>query len=417
MCNRFGVVPLFNLLKNLSRLKNEPTLIDQQKVMIDTQTAQTEQLLHICDSLRTQSLEINKQTEQLLHIFDSLRAQSLEINKHKEQLFHIGASLDTQSLELTRLGSHVNAMDARWGQGFSASELEMVNPRFRRNFLPNDDAAIHKQLISMWRAESASMISYKDLLESGFRVFSQSDEDGVLLRIFSHIGQTNQYVIEIGSNCSDSDLGIPENLSTNLIVNHGWHGAIFEIDQAECDRMRYFFARDSATKHFHVSTDEAQGYFSPLIIQQAISPENIDQVLQDAHDESEPDLMVIDIDGGDYPVVRSISAVRPRVLVVEFEKRFRDRYSVVQFDSAEFSKKWPQSGTASLPAWEKLLINKGYTLCAIGTCGFNAFFVRSDIAAEKFFPLTSTTAFNAHPILSKVSEDFWLTPDETWQSV
>lgn len=356
-----------------------PTLVDQQRVLIDTQTAL-----------------INQQTEQLVHI---------------------GALLHAQGLELTRLASQLKNMEERWDQGFSAGQLAMLTPRLRRNFLPSDDAAMHKHLMVTWRAEADSTLTYKDLLESGFRVFSQNDEDGVLLRIFSHIGQTNQYVIEIGSNCSGSDLGIPENLSTNLIVNHGWHGAIFEIDQTECDRTRYFFARDYATKHFHVTTNGQHGYFSPLIIQQAISPENIDQVLQDAHNEPEPDLMVIDIDGGDYAVMRSMSAVRPRVLVIEFEKRFRDRHCVVQLDSTQFSKKWAQSGAASLPAWEKLLTSRGYTLCAIGSCGFNAFFVRSDIATDKFSPLTSGAAFDTHPILSKVPEDFWLSPDETWQPV
>jgi len=415
-----------------------PTLIEQQRVLIDTQTAQTEQLNHITASLHAhdieqnkqteqlfhigafleaQDMELNKQTEQLLHIGAFLEAQRLELNKQTEQLLHIGALLEAQRLELAQLESHLKSMEERWDQGFSVGQLAMLTPRLRRNFLPSDDAAMQKHIMAMWRAGSASTITYKDLLESGFRVFSQNDEDGVLLRIFSHIGQTNQYVVEIGSNCSDSDLGIPENLSTNLIVNHGWHGTIFEIDQTECDRIRYFFARDYATKHFHLTKNGQHSYFSPLIIQLAISPENIDQALRDAHDEPEPDLMVIDIDSGDYSVVRSMSAVRPRVIVVEFEKRFRDRHSVVQFDRAQFSKRWPQSGAASLPAWEKLLTSRGYTLCAIGTCGFNAFFIRSDIAADKFAPLTSGAAFDAHPILSKVSEDFWVSPDETWQPV
>ncbi|MBU1344809.1 MAG: FkbM family methyltransferase, partial [Proteobacteria bacterium] len=299
----------------------------------------------------------------------------------------------------------------------SSNHLAKLSHRMKRNFLPNDDAAIQKTLMAIWRAESASVIGYKELLKSGFRVFSQNDEDGIILRIFSHIGYTNQYVIEIGSNCSDSDIGLPENMSTNLIANHGWHGAIFEIDQTECDKLRYFFARDFATKHFHMTKNGEHGYFSPLIVQHEISPENIDQALQNVNDEPEPDLMVIDIDGGEYSVMHSMSAVRPRVLVVEFEKRFKDTYSVVQFDSAAFSKKWPQSGTVSLSAWEKLLSRKDYSLCAIGSSGFNAFFVRSDIATDKFLPLTSGAAFDNHPILSKVPEDFWLSPDDSWEAV
>jgi hypothetical protein len=344
--------------------------------------------------------------------------------KSIKNIFRTGTWFQKQSDELAQLRSLLKCMDERLASvderltnGFSADQLAMLSFRMRRNFLPNDAAALHKLLMAKWRAESTLTISQKDLLECGFRVFSQNDEDGLLLRIFSHIGQTNRYVIEIGSNCSDSDLGIPENLSTNLIVNHGWHGAIFEIDQTECGRIRHFFARDFATKHFHWTNNGQHDYYSPLIVQQAINPENIDQVLRKTHDEPEPDLMVIDIDGGDYAVVNSMSAVRPRVLVVEFEKCFRDRHSVVQFDSGHFSKKWTQSGAASLPAWEKLLASRGYTLCAVGTCGFNAFFVRSDIANGKFLPLTSGTAFDTHPILSKVPEDFWLSPDETWEKV
>lgn len=362
----------------------------------------------------TASIEILKWIESQSSL---INIQTELINKQTEQLLHIGVLLKSQGLELNHLAYKLSKMEEQWAQGFTTAQLSMLTPRLRRNLLPNDDAAVQKHLMTLWQDKKDSVINNKELLRSGFRVFSQNDEDGVLLRIFSHIGLTNQYVVEIGSNCSESDIGIPENLSTNLIVNHGWHGVIFEIDQTECDRIQYFFARDFSTRHFHIKTDDQNGYFSPLIIQQAISPENIDQVLRNAHKEPEPDLMSIDIDGGDYAVISNMNLVRPRVLVIEFEKRFRDRFSVVQFESTQFSKKWAQSGAASLPAWEKLLFSKGYTLCAIGSCGFNAFFIRSEIASGKFARLTSAEAFDSHPILSKVTEDFWLLPDETWQSV
>ena len=224
-------------------------------------------------------------------------------------------------------------------------------------------------------------------------------------------------MVEIGSNCSDSDLGIPENLSANLIVNHGWHGAIFEMDQLECDRMRYFFARDYATRHFHVDIEGRHDYITPLIVQGAVRPDNIDALLSSACAEAEPDLMIIDIDGGDYAVVEAMGAVRPRVLVVEFEKRFRDRHRVVQFDQSQFSRRWPQSGAASLPAWEQLLGERGYTLCAVSGTGYNAFFVRSDVAAGKFVPLTAAEAFDRHPIFSCVDAAVWLEPDDSWEAV
>lgn len=355
--------------------------------------------------------------EQIAQQSSYIEQQMALICKQTEQLTHMGEMLKEQGRELTQLGMVLKHLDGQWGRGFSVGQMEMLSSRLRRNFLPNDNAVVQKHIMAVWRTDSESVISYKDLLESAFRVFSQNDEDGVLLRIFSHIGQTNKFVIEIGSNCSDSDIGMPENLSTNLIVNHGWHGAIFEIDPIECARIRHFFARDFATKHFHDFIIGQPSYFSPLIVEKAISPENIDQVLLSAHKETEPDLMAIDIDGGDYAVMSSLSVYRPRVLVVEFEKRFRDRHSVVQFDRTAFSKRWPQSGAASLPAWAALLVGRGYTLCAIGTSGFNAFFVRTDIAIGKFSPITPTEAFDVHPILSKVPESFWISPDESWSLV
>ncbi len=310
---------------------------------------------------------------------------------------------------------HIEALLAQ--KFLTPAAIAALNPHFHRNFLPNDDSAAQKNLIATWRLRPPGILSHSELVESGFRVFSQNDEDGILLRLFTHIGHTNRYVIEIGSNCSGSDVGIPENLSANLIINHGWHGAVFEMDPTECDKMRYFFARDHATRHFHWSRDGEPTYFSPLIVQQTVNPENINETLFEANNEYEPDLMIIDIDGGDYAVVQSLKVVRPRVLVVEFEKRFRDRYSVVQFDRTNFSKLWSQSGSTSLAAWDRLLGLRGYVLCAIGACGFNAFYVRSEIAAGQLTSLTIAEAFDIHPILSKVDEGLWLIPDESWQQV
>lgn len=332
--------------------------------------------------------------------------------------------IDAQAQQLAELGALVHAqaqtlahLSARMDDGFTPAQLSMLSTHTRRNFLPNDDAIAQKQLLATWALAAPAVLTDRDLRACAFRVFSQNDEDGMLLRIFSQIGMTNQYVIEIGSNCSDSDLGIPENLSANLIVNHGWHGAVFEMDPVECERMRYFFARDYATRHFHVAIDGRHDYITPLIVQGPVYPHNIDALLKSACTEAKPDLMIIDIDGGDYAVIDAMTAVRPRVMVVEFEKRFRDRHSVVQFDQSQFSKRWPQSGAASLRAWEQLLKARGYCLCAVSGSGYNAFFIRDDVAEGKFAALSSADAFNKHPIFSKVEDAVWLVPDESWQAV
>ena len=346
-----------------------------------------------------------------------IAAQIALLKQQAEQLIEIGALVRAQGAELARQSAHIARIADQCGADRDVEKLALLSPHLRRNVLPNDDSIMQKQLLAVWQAAPAAMLTHKDLLAGGFRVFSQNDEDGVVLRIFSQIGMTNQYVIEIGSNCSDSDLGIPENLSANLIVNHGWHGAVFEIDPVECERMRYFFARDFATKHFHVAIDGQHTYLSPLIVQGAITADNIDARLQAASAEPQPDLMIIDIDGGDYAVIDAMQTVRPRVLIVEFEKRFREHHSVVQVDHDQFSKRWPQSGAASLPAWQRLLSLRGYTLVAIAATGYNAFFVRNDVAEGKFAPLGVGEAFDSHPIFSQVADAVWLTPDASWQTV
>ena len=316
--------------------------------------------------------------------------------------------VQTQGEQLQR----IEAMLSR--RSLTSTDLVNLNHHFTRNFLPND-TAIQKNIIATWRLRTSRRIGHAELNECGFRVFSQNDEDGILLRLFTHIGSTNRYAVEIGSNCSGSEVGIPENLSTNLFINHGWHGAIIEMDATECDRMRYFFARDHATRHFHWERDGVNTYFSPQVIQREVNPANINEILLSVSDEREPDLMIVDIDGGDYSVVQGATVMRPRVLVVEFEKRFRERHSVFQPNRTHFSQRWQQSGSVSLTAWVKLLGARGYCLCAIGSCGFNAFFVRNDVAARKLSSLTATAAFDSHPVFSKIEEEFWLTPDETWQ--
>lgn len=56
--------------------------------------------------------------------------------------------------------------------------------------------------------------------DTGFSVYSQNDEDGLLLYIFSLIGSTNKMCVDVGA-------GSPYGGNTaNLILNWGWGGAI-----------------------------------------------------------------------------------------------------------------------------------------------------------------------------------------------
>ena len=73
---------------------------------------------------------------------------------------------------------------------------------------------------------------YKDLMtrnatlpsldEAGFRYYSQFEEDSILLFIFSLIGAKANKVVEL---CAGKGR---ECMATNLIINHGWNGFLFD---------------------------------------------------------------------------------------------------------------------------------------------------------------------------------------------
>jgi len=63
------------------------------------------------------------------------------------------------------------------------------------------------------------------IIDTGFKVYSQFDEDGILLYLFSLIGFTNRKVVEIccghGAECN----------TANLIINHACYGLLFDGDR------------------------------------------------------------------------------------------------------------------------------------------------------------------------------------------
>lgn len=284
-----------------------------------------------------------------------------------------------------------------------------------RNILPNDNAVSQKLMFDNISIRyEGKAIKSKDLMNYGFRVFSQNDEDGIILAIFALIGFKNKKALEIGSNCSNSEIGLPENCSANLAVNHNWHTTIIDIDKLACDQLTYFYARNMSSMHFHHISDEINAYYNPLIINKGVSPNNIESLCTDFGLEENIDLIIVDIDGEDFDVVKNIICFKPRVLVVEFEKRFGGNVSVYQKSRSDFNTEFSQSGTVSLLAWENFLKVHGYSLIAVNSTCFNAFFILDSENQGKIEVTTSKQIFVEHNAFCRVKSDFWLEPTESW---
>jgi hypothetical protein len=212
------------------------------------------------------------------------------------------------------------------------------------------------------------------------RVFSQNGEDGILLHLFSRIGVADRTFVEFG-------VGDGTECNTaNLSINFGWRGLLMDRDEEAVERARRFYE----------SVLEARA--SELrIVPCAVTAENIDEVLAAEGARGEIDLLSIDIDGNDYWVWRAITAVDPRVVVIEYNASFGpDRSMTVAYDPGfdRFAKH--PSGYyhgASLAAQAKLGAEKGYVLVGCDSNGVNAFFVRRDVAEGRLPAVTAKDAY------------------------
>ena len=117
------------------------------------------------------------------------------------------------------------------------------------------------------------------LSDTGFRVFSQFDEDGKLLFIFSIIGMENKQFIEIGS-----DDGINSNCA-NLYFNFGWYGLFIDSNHTSIKRGKKFYS-----KYPH------PWFYKPKFICQKVTRENINQIIKSYGYKGEIGLLSIDID-------------------------------------------------------------------------------------------------------------------------
>ena len=218
----------------------------------------------------------------------------------------------------------------------------------------------------------------------GFKTFSQNEEDGILLYIFSLIGTTNKKCLEI---CAGT--GVESN-TANLIVNHAWTGLLFDGDQKNVDIARQFYTLHPNT---HI--------YPPKVLKAWINKENINELISGGGLEGEIDLLSLDIDGIDFYVWQAIECVTPRVVVLEINHLWGHEKSVtVPYDKnfvADFTEHGSDYAGASLAAFIKLGNRKGYQFIGTNRFATNAFFIRKSIQHESLSEVTDTQKCFAHP--------------------
>lgn len=218
-----------------------------------------------------------------------------------------------------------------------------------------------------------------------FKVFSKNGGDGILLYIFSKVGVTDRTFIEMG--VEDGR----ECNTANLSLNFGWKGLLIDANEAGIKSAGAFYNEKLGKMSDNVKT-----------IASFITAENVNRLFLDNGFRDEIDLLSIDIDGNDYWIWKTINAVRPRVVVAEYNDVFGLRPITVRYNSSFHYQNDSYFG-ASLTALTKLAKEKGYLLIGCDSYGHDAFFVRKDVAEGNFIELSAEEAFYSNPIvLSKI---------------
>lgn len=216
--------------------------------------------------------------------------------------------------------------------------------------------------------------------ETGFRVFSQFEEDGKLLYIFSIIGMDNKTFLEIGS-----DDGINSNCA-NLHFNFGWHGLFIDGNPKAIKRGKKFYS-----KYPHPWN------YSPKFVCSKVTRENINQIIAQAGFNGEIGLLSIDIDGYDYWIWDALGVVSPQVVIIETHNEFGYEDIVVPYDpNYSFPGKHPVYHGASPIAMTNLAHQKGYRLVGANDMGFNFIFIKNGLA-EQEIPAVTVESLLQHP--------------------
>lgn len=205
--------------------------------------------------------------------------------------------------------------------------------------------------------------SARSFREAEFKVFSQFGDDGIIQYLIAHL--------EIPPELSTFvEFGVQDYSESNtrfLLINDNWRGLVMDGDKQSIESIK---ARDMYWRHD----------LSALC--RWIDRDNIDQILRESGFSGEIGILSIDIDGNDYWVWQRIDAVRPVVVIAEYNSVFGARRAItVPYDPAFNRTKAHYSNLywgASLAALAYVGRAKGYAFVGSNLAGNNAYFVRED---------------------------------------
>lgn len=209
-----------------------------------------------------------------------------------------------------------------------------------------------------------------------FSIFSQWGEDGILQFLTRTIEIEDRSFIEFGVE------DFSESNCRYLLEAHNWQGYVIDADAAQISRLK-------AANLYWQRPINARATF--------LTKENVHNILDESGFSRTPGVVSVDVDGVDYHLLEALHEWRPAIFVVEYNALFGATLPVTVPYKAHFDRFAEHfSGLyfgASLAAFALLLERRGYTLVGTNSVGNNAFFVRSDLCADKLRAQSVESAF------------------------
>ena len=204
--------------------------------------------------------------------------------------------------------------------------------------------------------------------DTGFRVFSEFDEDGILLFLLAVAGVGPRTFVDIGGGD-----GITGSNCANLAIHLGFHGVFIDGNEEKILKGRNYYQNHPDTF-----------LYPPRFVATLLKRDTVNQVIEEAGYRGEVSVLSIDIDGNDYWMWDAIDVISPRIVVIETHVEFGEHPVVVPYDeNYVFPGKHPDYHGASPVAMARLGQKKGYRLVGCNRYGFNTFYLRKDLAPDQ----------------------------------
>ena len=218
----------------------------------------------------------------------------------------------------------------------------------------------------------------KRLEPFGFKVYSQNDEDGIIQEIFYRLKITNGTFIEIG---------VENGLECNslFLLHKGFRGGWIEGNPSQEMAIKNTFGslikkEKLVLKSDYIYRENLNEMIGVICKELSIDPNSLD-------------FLSFDVDGMDIYLFDAL-IYSPKVICIEYNAKFPP--SCIKVPVYDSNLQWAGKDYmgSSLGAIDEVAKNKGYILVGTNIAGVNAFYVRSDLLANKFTDVELKDLYN-----------------------